>query len=70
MAKGVNEDRKVTKKDLEDSIQLMLKITAVSEAVQSQYMTMLDFLDAKGLMNEFEAYLKEHTPNRQNPAVN
>lgn len=70
MAKKTNENRNVTKKELDESIDLMLKVTAVSEAVQARYTTMLDFLDSKGLMKEWEKYFLDHTLNKQNPAAN
>lgn len=61
---------KISVKELQAAIDLMKETNAVSEKMYIRYQTMVDFIESKGLTNEYKAYFMDQFLKRQNPVGN
>jgi len=65
-----NQMTTVTVEELISHINLVMKVNAISERVHFQYMTMLEFIESRGLKSEWDDYLLGSFLKNQNPVGN
>ncbi len=57
---------KVSVEELAEAVDLMQRINAISQTTYIRYLGIVDFIKSKGLMDEWEDYLRDTVLKNQN----